>query len=66
MEKLMSKKVLMGAGLVLVAYLVYKAYAKKQADKVIADKAIADKALADKALADAEALKVQQSAKPAR
>jgi uncharacterized membrane protein YebE (DUF533 family) len=65
MEKLMSKKVLMGAGLVLVAYLVYKAYAKKQADKVIA-KAIADKALADKALADAEALKVQQSAKPAR
>jgi uncharacterized membrane protein YebE (DUF533 family) len=61
MEKLMSKKVLMGAGLVLVAYLVYKAYMKKQADK-----AIADKALADKALADAEALKVQQSAKPAR
>ena len=57
----MTKKVLMGAGLVLVAYLVYKAYMKKQADK-----AIADKALADKALADAEALKVQQSAKPAR
>lgn len=28
----MSKKVLMGAGLVLVAYLVYTAYAKKQAD----------------------------------
>lgn len=32
MQKLMSKKVLMGAGLVLVAYLVYKSYAKKQAD----------------------------------
>ena len=61
MEKLMTKKVLMGAGLVLVAYLVYKAYMKKQADK-----AIADKALADKALADAEAVKAQQSAKPAR
>ena len=29
----MSKKVLMGAGLVLVAYLVYKAYAKKQAEQ---------------------------------
>jgi hypothetical protein len=29
MQKLMSKKVLMGAGLVLVAYLVYKAYKKK-------------------------------------
>ncbi len=28
----MSKKVLMGAGLVLVAFLVYKSYAKKQAD----------------------------------
>jgi uncharacterized membrane protein YebE (DUF533 family) len=51
MEKLMTKKVLMGAGLVLVAYLVYKAYMKKQADK---------------AMAEAEALKVQQSAKPAR
>jgi hypothetical protein len=32
MEKLMSKKVLMGAGLVLVAFLVYKSYTKKQAD----------------------------------
>jgi uncharacterized membrane protein YebE (DUF533 family) len=51
MEKLMSKKVLMGAGLVLVAYLVYKAYAKKQAEK---------------AMAEAEETKAQQSAKPAR
>ena len=29
MKQLMSKKVLMGAGLVLVAYLLYKAYKKK-------------------------------------
>jgi hypothetical protein len=52
MEKLMSKKVLMGAGLVLVAFLVYKAYAKKQKE-------------AD-AKKQAEELRIQQSAKPAR
>jgi hypothetical protein len=57
MEKLMSKKVLMGAGLVLVAYLVYKAYMKKQADKLLADA---------EALKKAEETKAQQSAKPAR
>jgi uncharacterized membrane protein YebE (DUF533 family) len=57
MEKLMSKKVLVGAGLVLVAYLVYKAYVKKQADKLLADA---------EAVKKAEELKVQQSAKPAR
>ena len=57
MEKLMYKKVLVGAGLVLVAYLVYKAYVKKQADKVLADA---------EAVKKAEELKVQQSAKPAR
>lgn len=57
MEKLMSKKVLVGAGLVLVAYLVYKAYVKKQADKVLADA---------EAVKKAEELKVQQSTKPAR
>lgn len=58
----MSKKVLMGAGLVLVAYLVYKAYAKKQADKLLADKKLADA----EALKKAEETKAQQSAKPAR
>ena len=57
MEKLMSKKVLVGAGVVLVAYLVYKAYAKKQSDKLLADA---------EAVKKAEELKVQQSAKSAR
>ncbi len=53
----MSKKVLMSAGLVLVAYLVYKAYMKKQADKLLVDA---------EALKKAEETKAQQSAKPAR
>ena len=53
----MSKKVLVGAGVVLVAYLVYKAYAKKQSDKLLADA---------EAVKKAEELKVQQSAKSAR
>ena len=40
MKKLMSKKVLMGAGVVLVAYLAYKAWMKKMAsDKLMAERA---------------------------
>jgi uncharacterized membrane protein YebE (DUF533 family) len=39
MKKLMSKKVLMGAGVVLVAYLAYKAWKKKaDADKLMAER----------------------------